>query len=372
MSEPLISVVLPVYFGERYLRESVESILTQTYKHFEFIIFDDGSKDNSRKILESYDDSRIRLIFQENAGLPETLNRAIALCRGRYIARQDHDDISLPSRLQKQLDFLEANPSFAMVGTGADIWAEDQISHRQHDHPSDCATLQFELLFNNPFVHSSLMFRSEVFQKVGLYSTDPARQPPEDYEFISRIARHYPIANLNERLVIYRETSNSMSSVIRPDAVEKNNLFKDRLALISAENIEYENTGNLLPSGIAIEFGKIVHSCKHENAASKVPYTMLLTYLVKAFIHIFTNTPDNDAVKLLEKRIHQTYIQYCLYKRPDLLNSSPESGPSHIGRAGRVITRIIYKVRIRIMPIAYIMFARGLLSRFSQNRDPQS
>lgn len=369
MSEPLISVVLPVYFGERYLHESVESILTQTFKYFELIIFDDGSQDNSRKILESYNDPRIHLIFQENAGLPETLNRAIALCKGRYIARQDHDDISLPSRLQKQFEFLEANPNFAMVGTGADIWAEDQISSRHHAHPSDCATLRFELLFNNPFVHSSLMFRKEVFQKVGLYSTDPNRQPPEDYEFISRIARRYPVANLKERLVIYRETSNSMSSVIRPDAVEKNNLFKERLALISAENIEFENTGKLLPSGVAIEFGNLVHSCKPESNASKARFTELLTYLVNAFIHIFDNMPGNDAVRLLEKRIHQTYIQYCLYKRPDLFKSNPESRSSNISRT---IARVIYKVRIRIMPIAYIMFARGLLSRFSQNRDPQS
>ena len=368
MNEPLISVVLPVYFGERYLRESVESILTQTYSNFEFIIFDDGSKDGSRKILESYSDSRIRLIFQENAGLPETLNRAIALCQGRYIARQDHDDISLPSRLQKQFDFLEANPSFSMVGTGAEIWSEEKVSQRQHSHPSDCSILRFELLFNNPFVHSSLMFRSQVFQQVGLYSTDPARQPPEDYEFISRIARSHPIANLKERLVIYRETSNSMSSVIRPDALEKNNLFKDRLALISAENIEFENTGTLLPSERSVEFGNIMHCRQSFKKSSAVPFRMILISLVNAFFHIFGDKPSNEALKSLDNHIRQVYIQYCLYESPNLFDIASES----IVNIRLILLRANYKIRIRIMPIAYIAFARGLLGRLTQNLDPKS
>lgn len=368
MNEPLISVVLPVYFGERYLRESVESILTQTYSNFELIIFDDGSKDGSRRILESYNDPRIRLIFQENAGLPETLNRAIALCKGRYIARQDHDDISLPTRLQKQFEFLEANADFAMVGTSADIWSEEKISQRRHAHPSDYATLRFELLFNNPFVHSSLMFRSQVFQEVGLYSTDSTRQPPEDYEFISRIARRYPIANLKERLVIYRETSNSMSSVIRPDALEKNNLFKDKLSLISAENIEFENTGALSPSGVAIEFGKIVHSCQSLKKSSAVPFSKLISSLINAFFHIFGDQPNNESLKLLDSRIRQTYIQYCLYEDAKLFDINSEN----IVNIRRAILRVIYKIRIRIMPIIYIVVARGLLGRLTQNLDTKS
>lgn len=368
MSEPLISVVLPVYFGERYLRESVDSILTQTFSDFEFIIFDDGSKDGSRKILESYGDSRIRLIFQENAGLPETLNRAIALCQGRYIARQDHDDISLPSRLQKQFEFLEANPEFSMVGTGADIWSEEKMSQRRHAHPSDYSTLRFELLFNNPFVHSSLMFRSKVFQEVGLYSTDPARQPPEDYEFISRIARRYPIANLKERLVIYRETSNSMSSVIRPDALEKNNLFKDRLALISAENIEFENTGALSPSGVALVFGNIVHSCRSLKKSSAIRFSTLISSLVNAFFHIFGDKPNHESFRLLNSRIRETYIQYCLYEEPKLFDITSEN----IVNIERSILRVIYRIRIRIMPIVYIALARSLFGKIIQNLDPKS
>ena len=358
MFKPIISVILPVYFGERYLRESIDSILTQTFTDFEFIIFDDGSADGSRKILESYDDPRIHLIFQENAGLPETLNRAIALCNGRYIARQDHDDISLPMRLQKQFEYLEANSGCAMVGTGADIWSEEKVSNRHHAHPSDCSTLRFELLFNNPFVHSSLMFRSQVFQELGLYSTDPARQPPEDYELISRIARRYPIANLKERLVIYRETINSMSSVIRPDALEKNNLFKDRLALISAENIEYESQKTLMPSKAALDFGRAIHSCVPQQADVTESFVSILKKLVSAFSHIFASSPSHTATRLLDTRIRQTYIQYCLYIHPALFDNYRSN---HAGFLKKALSRIIYKIRIRVMPLFYKVLARYLL-----------
>lgn len=355
MIEPLISVILPVYFGERYLRESVESVLTQTFTDFEFIIFDDGSSDGSRKILESYDDPRIHLVFQENAGLPETLNRAIALCKGRYIARQDHDDISLPTRLQKQFEFLEANSSFAMVGTGADIWSEESASNRHHAHPVDCPTLRFELLFNNPFVHSSLMFRSQVFQELGLYSTDPARQPPEDYELISRIARHYPIANLKERLVIYRETINSMSSVIRPDALDKNNPFKDRLALISAENIEYESQKTLRPSKASLNFGRVIHSCSPLSVDTRVSFSVLLKSLVSAYTHIFSHSSSHVTYRLFDNRVRQTYIQYCLYDHSGLFDSLEGN---RAGSLKKIFSKIVYKIRIRVMPLLYIALAR--------------
>lgn len=358
MLEPLISVILPVYFGERYLRESIDSILSQSFCNFEFIIFDDGSTDGSRKILESYEDPRIRLVFQDNAGLPETLNRAIALSKGRYIARQDHDDISLRDRLQKQYDFLESHPNFVMVGAGADIWAEEKISNRHHSHPSDWATLRFELLFNNPFVHSSLMFRRNVFNEIGLYSTDPARQPPEDYELISRIARIFPVANLKDHLVIYRETVNSMSSVIRPDALDKNNLFKDRLALISAENIQYEAQKNLILSSAALAFGKAIHACKPQSADIAVSFMSILKNVVSAFSHIFVSSPSEASIKLLNTRIRQTYIQYCLYVHPGLFDRSQDN---QLISPTKLASVIIYKIRIRVMPLFYIVLARYFL-----------
>ena len=108
MNEPMVTVLMSVYNGEKFLKEAMDSILTQTFTDFEFLIINDGSTDNSVKIIESYNDSRIRLINNEkNLKLIASLNKGISLARGKYIARMDCDDISSPMRLEKEVDFLE-------------------------------------------------------------------------------------------------------------------------------------------------------------------------------------------------------------------------------------------------------------------------
>ncbi|SVC41049.1 uncharacterized protein METZ01_LOCUS293903, partial [marine metagenome] len=107
---PLITVLMPVYNGAKYLNEAIDSILNQTFQNFEFIIIDDGSTDDSVKIIKSYDDNRIRLVEnRNNLGQSETLNKGLSLTRGKYIARMDQDDISMPERLKKQFEFMENN-----------------------------------------------------------------------------------------------------------------------------------------------------------------------------------------------------------------------------------------------------------------------
>ena len=120
-NDPKISVVMAVYNGEKYLREAIDSILNQTFKDFEFIIVNDGSTDRTREILESFIDPRIVLIHQEHMGLTKSLNRGIALAKGKYIARQDADDISMAERLEKQFNFLESHENVALLGTAGHI-----------------------------------------------------------------------------------------------------------------------------------------------------------------------------------------------------------------------------------------------------------
>lgn len=230
---PLVSVILPVYNGAQYLEEAIQSILTQTYKNFEFIIINDGSTDNSAQIIGKFlNDPRIRVFEQSNKGLAATINRGIGLSEGIYIARQDQDDISYPTRLEKQVAFLESNPNYGMVGTWASIMVDNKITSRSHKHPSELAILTIDLMFDNPFVHSSMMIRKTAFDEVGLYSTDKSRQPPEDYELWSRIVRKYKVANIPEILVIYREVANSMSRTsINP--------FLDHIIRISRENLSW-------------------------------------------------------------------------------------------------------------------------------------
>jgi glycosyltransferase involved in cell wall biosynthesis len=229
---PFVSVILPVYNGGPYLQSAVSSILSQSHKYFELIIIDDGSTDDSAHVLCTFKDERIRLFRQANQGLASTLNRGISVARGSYIARQDQDDISMPDRLSKQVAYMQAHPECALLGTWAQIMEINRLSDRFHRHPTDPGELRYELLFNNPFVHSSVMLRKTVMEQLGGYCTDPERQPPEDYELWSRIARVAEISNLPENLLIYREIPTSMSRTgISP--------FQRRLVRLCAENIAH-------------------------------------------------------------------------------------------------------------------------------------
>jgi hypothetical protein len=253
-SSPTVSVVLSVRNGGSDLPKALDTILKQSFSDFELIAINNGSTDGTREFLDQIIDPRMRVFHQEDKGLAAALNRGISLARGRYIARQDHDDLADPSRIAKQVDFLDTHPDHALVGTRAEIWVGDTPSGRFHDHPTENEILQFDLLFNNPFVHSSVMMRKSALDHVGGYTTDPARQPPEDYELWSRIARHYRVANLAERLTVYREVLSSMSRVSAQPFLEK-------LVTISSENLAYRS-GASAPQQVHIDIAALVHGAK--------------------------------------------------------------------------------------------------------------
>ncbi len=209
---PKISVIMAVYNGEKYLKEAVESILNQTFRDFEFLIVDDGSTDETLKILEEYGerDERIRVIRNsENIGLTKSLNKAIKLAKGKYIARMDADDVSLPERLEKQLAFMEKNPEVGLLGTACyEINSKGEIVGDKF-HPSSDKELKKTLIKRNPFSHPSVMLRREVFDRVGLYQESiPLAQ---DHELWFRVVRDYKAANLLFPLVMRRYSPNAIS-----------------------------------------------------------------------------------------------------------------------------------------------------------------
>lgn len=227
-----VSIVLPIYNGAAYLRQAIDSLLAQSFSDFELIAIDDGSTDDSADVVGSYSDPRIAFLRQDNKGLAASLNRGIALARGRYVARQDQDDVSFPERLAKQVEFLDAHPDIAVVGTWAEIVNASRRDTRFHRHPANPAVLRFLLLFDNPFVHSSVMMRKSVVDEVGGYTTDGTRQPPEDYELWSRIARRHSLSNIPQVLQRYREVAGSMSR-------NGDDPFAQHVVAISAENLAY-------------------------------------------------------------------------------------------------------------------------------------
>lgn len=227
---PKVSVIMPVFNGEKFVREAIESVLCQTLQDFEIIILNDGSVDGTLQVISSIHDSRIRLFSHKNSGLPATLNKGIALAKAEYIARLDHDDMMLPDRLAKQYTFLEKNRNIGMVGTWAQIYVGEQPVERFHKHPCSAHAIRLHLLFDNPFVHSSLMIRKSIFEVAGCYAENPDRLPPEDYELWSRFSKYCDLANIPSVLTIYREVPSSLSRV-------SVNPFLEKVTQFSAENI---------------------------------------------------------------------------------------------------------------------------------------
>jgi len=235
---PKISVILPVFNAQSYLRESIDSILSQSFQDFELIIINDGSTDQSLSIMKSYTDPRIRIIHQANAGLPISLNRGIAIAQGQYLARQDADDISLPERFSKQVAYLDANPQCALLGTWAQILVENALTERSLSHPHLNGDIQLKLPFFNCFVHSSVMIRKSILKNSGVYPEDPEKFPPEDYDLWLRIARNAEVANLPEMLLHYREVPSSISRT-------KLEIMQNRAELMSLLEIQ-----SILPKSI--------------------------------------------------------------------------------------------------------------------------
>jgi len=202
---------MSVYNGEKYLRQAIDSILTQTFLDFEFLIINDGSTDKSLEIIESYNDARIRLIDNgKNIGLIASLNKGIAAARGKYIARMDADDISLPSRLEEQYNFLEANTDIALCGSWAEIIDERGDVCGQYTYPPlDNRAIKKLLFWHNPFIHPTVMIRRDVFCEISPYRA--SFKYIEDYELWSRVLSKFAGANIDKFLIKYRRHSGSIT-----------------------------------------------------------------------------------------------------------------------------------------------------------------
>jgi glycosyltransferase involved in cell wall biosynthesis len=211
---PKISVVMSMYNAEKYLRPALESILNQTYRDFEFIIIDDGSSDGSSEIVMSYDDPRIRLVQQVNHKLVYSLNKAVHLARGEYIARMDADDISMPTRLEDELALFELKPRLGLVGSFF-AYIEEATGKPTSDiiaYPTKHTDVRRALYINNPFAHGSVMYRKQAFLDAGDYTS--AYGPTEDYELWRRIAeKDWELELIPKVLYLYRLNSSGISSL---------------------------------------------------------------------------------------------------------------------------------------------------------------
>ena len=243
MSKPLISVVLSVYNGEKYLADAVESILKQTYQNFEFIIIDDGSTDGSLEIIRSYDDERIMFISRENKGLIASLNGGIEQAKGKYIARMDADDISLSSRFEEQVVFMEMHEEVGICGT-AIIGFGEEMKERISTYATEDRRLKSELLFSSVFAHPTVMMRKELMDKYNLrYEKEFLHA--EDFALWSRMAQHTKFSNLKKPLLKYRVLKESITREADKDIETRYQtikaIFEMSLEKLGIENNEEEN-----------------------------------------------------------------------------------------------------------------------------------
>ena len=210
MNNPKITVVMAVYNGDKYIKESIECVLNQTFQDFELLVINDGSTDESVSIVESFHDNRIRLIHNEkNSGILFTRNRGLQEALGEYVAVLDCDDLCTSNRLETQYSFLEANPDIAVCGTWGIMIDENGTVFGHKIMPETNKDLvSIAMLFTNQFIHSSVLYRREIALQVGGYT---AVNGCEDFGLFSRISIRHKMANIPEYITQYREHNQGIS-----------------------------------------------------------------------------------------------------------------------------------------------------------------
>ena len=209
---PRISVVMPVYNAERYLKEAIDSILEQTYENFELIAINDGSKDKSGEILDHYAkiDRRVVVVHQKNSGIVKTLNSGIVQAKGEFIARMDSDDISFPRRFEQQIEVFDTNDDVVLVAGSFEVIDEEGEFIYREVVPTRDRDIKRSMLLRNPIAHGSVTFRKSACEKVGLYSD--AFGPTEDFELWTRLATVGKFVGLEASIFRWRINTQGISS----------------------------------------------------------------------------------------------------------------------------------------------------------------
>lgn len=246
--KPLVSVLMPAYNVGEFLRESLDSILAQTYTNFEVLLIDDGSTDDTATISLAYaeKDSRIKYYKnEENKGLIYTLNRGLSLVNGAYIARMDADDIMFPDRLEKQVRFMQANPNIAV--SGGQMYTFGAVKGETSNPLSYEEMLTFSLI-NSPIMHPTVIMRTSAVREWGLQYNENYKHA-EDYKLWSDVLNTYPdsMANIKDVVLYYRASPTQVSSKYRQEQFDTAKIIRreNLVHLLSHYNISLPQTIHL-------------------------------------------------------------------------------------------------------------------------------
>lgn len=239
-----ISVVMPVYNCEKYLKEAIDSVINQTYSNLELIIIDDCSTDNSVNIINSYHDERIILIRNDkNLGIAKTLNKGIEISKGKYLARMDADDICYLHRLEIQYNFMENNLDIGMCGSSVEVFTESNTNI--HECPVGDDEIKVLQMFNTAFAHPSVMIRKNILDKYDL-RYDDFYEGMEDYELWIRMSQITKLANIKEVLLKYRSHSGQVTKKVSSLQCQRMKIIKERILKNLNENFTQEDVEILM------------------------------------------------------------------------------------------------------------------------------
>lgn len=218
-----LSVLMPVFNSEKFLNESIKSILSQTFSDFEFIILDDWSSDKSEEIIKSFSDSRIIFLKNfENKWISFSRNLLLKKAKWRFIAFMDSDDISLKNRFQKQIEFLEKNKNYQICGTNLSFIDSNWKEIFQKKFPENFEKIKKSLIFRNPMAQNTIFMEKKIFFDIWFY--DENLDVSEDLDFWIRAFEKYKAFNIQENLVKYR-IHNTNSIFLKQKNHIKNTLF---------------------------------------------------------------------------------------------------------------------------------------------------
>ena len=277
---PLVSVVVPCYNHEKYVKETIESIINQTYKNIELIVIDDGSKDNSVKVIQELADKYgFTFIHRPNKGLSATLNEGIRLSKGKYFSAIASDDILFLEKIEKQVKFMESNPKYGMC-YGKIVYFEDSIKNTSEYSNSNKQGWVFDDLLNyGCFIPApSTFMRKEVFETVGEYDENLWI---EDWDMWLRISQKYQVGYIDEYLAYYRKHDTNISSQsLKMYKAEKQILEKYK---------DYENFDNVIKNKKIVWFSLL--SRKYKKEAMKyfmhsIKYLFVDIRVLKALIKL--------------------------------------------------------------------------------------
>lgn len=262
---PLVSILLPVFNGEKHLEEAITSIIQQSYTNFELLIIDDGSTDKTLHIIKNFNDNRIKLYQNRlNIGLINTLNYGLRFCKGEFIARMDADDISSKYRIEKQVELFCVNKTIDICGTNFNLIDDKGFNLNIIRHPQSHQSIKFNFIYHSVINHPSVMFRRKVYDENNNNFYNIAYKYVEDLELWLRLVFNYKFYNINENLFNYRIHTSQVSNC--------NQIIQTELS----NRIKYEYILKLFPYLNEVEFALVQSFFNRDLLLKKYKFNNLI------------------------------------------------------------------------------------------------